>query len=78
MERPHVRGCGNIGTSTCLMGRSAFACALFDLGDALPFGPGTDNIKQTVITVERVDLGEPRAAEWVEMTLEIETAAFAY
>ena len=34
-------------------------------------GPGTDNINQTVITVERVDFGEPNPAERVQMSPEI-------
>ena len=34
-------------------------------------GPGTENVNQTVITVERVDFGEPKPAERVQMTPEI-------
>ena len=34
-------------------------------------GAGTDNINQTVITVERVDFGKPKPAERVQMTPEV-------
>lgn len=34
-------------------------------------GPAPDNINQTVITVERIDFGEPKPAERVRMTPEI-------
>jgi hypothetical protein len=34
-------------------------------------GPGTDNINKTVITIERVDFGEPKPAKRVEMTPEV-------
>ena len=41
-------------------------------------GPSTDNINQTVITVERVDFGEPKPAARVQMTPAIVAEKHAY